>query len=380
MNPGSSPHTRGTRITPLPSPKIRFIPACAGNAGSGVSSSSVSPVHPRMRGERSAGGRPAWACLGSSPHARGTRQGVPPLSEALRFIPACAGNAGTSPASTARHSVHPRMRGERGLVGVLKPPGGGSSPHTRGTHDVCLIDTPPSRFIPAYAGNARRRRCPSRPVSVHPRIRGERSGNGKRLIRSIGSSPHTRGTRIPIPLPSPKIRFIPAYAGNANWLCAYWRTSSVHPRIRGERQFARQNTLYAKGSSPHTRGTPGTMRRQPYPVRFIPAYAGNATRPTRTSTSPTVHPRIRGERFWVKHSYSAFPGSSPHTRGTRAVHVRGFAGHRFIPAYAGNADPGPSGMTGHPVHPRMRGERTSNKLLIYLRKSEPSDSTNHSGC
>jgi len=28
----------------------------------------------------------------------------------------------------------------------------------------------------------------------------------------------------------------------------------------------------------------------------------------------------------------------------------------------------------------MRGERTSNKLLIYLRKSEPSDSTNHSGC
>ena len=188
------------------------------------------------------------------------------------------------------------MRGERGLVGVLKPPGGGSSPHTRGTHDVCLIDTPPSRFIPAYAGNARRRRCPSRPVSVHPRIRGERSGNGKRLIRSIGSSPHTRGTRIPIPLPSPKIRFIPAYAGNANWLCAYWRTSSVHPRIRGERQFARQNTLYAKGSSPHTRGTPGTMRRQPYPVRFIPAYAGNAGCPCPGIRWSSVHPRIRGER------------------------------------------------------------------------------------
>ena len=372
---------RGTLAHLLPAAdEPRFIPAYAGNAHTKTPVEPQDPVHPGMRGERRLRGLVLIGQPGSSPYARGTQRGRTAGLGLSRFIPACAGNAGTSPASTARHSVHPRMRGERGLVGVLKPPGGGSSPHTRGTHDVCLIDTPPSRFIPAYAGNARRRRCPSRPVSVHPRIRGERSGNGKRLIRSIGSSPHTRGTRIPIPLPSPKIRFIPAYAGNANWLCAYWRTSSVHPRIRGERQFARQNTLYAKGSSPHTRGTPGTMRRQPYPVRFIPAYAGNATRPTRTSTSPTVHPRIRGERFWVKHSYSAFPGSSPHTRGTRAVHVRGFAGHRFIPAYAGNADPGPSGMTGHPVHPRMRGERTSNKLLIYLRKSEPSDSTNHSGC
>ena len=231
------------------------------------------------------------------------------------------------------------MRGERGLVGVLKPPGGGSSPHTRGTHDVCLIDTPPSRFIPAYAGNARRRRCPSRPVSVHPRIRGERSGNGKRLIRSIGSSPHTRGTRIPIPLPSPKIRFIPAYAGNANWLCAYWRTSSVHPRIRGERQFARQNTLYAKGSSPHTRGTPGTMRRQPYPVRFIPAYAGNAMSRSSASGPRTVHPRIRGERSRASRSSITRRGSSPHTRGTPIMGNIIARGYRFIPAYAGNALP-----------------------------------------
>ena len=197
MNPGSSPHTRGTRIPRHPSsPKIRFIPACAGNAGSGVSSSSVSPVHPRMRGERSAGGRPAWACLGSSPHARGTRQGVPPLSEALRFIPACAGNAGTSPASTARHSVHPRMRGERGLVGVLKPPGGGSSPHTRGTQHGQPEHPLHPRFIPAYAGNASGSSTVIVHFPVHPRIRGERglSMSGDSLV--IGSSPHTRGTLI----------------------------------------------------------------------------------------------------------------------------------------------------------------------------------------
>ena len=232
----------------------------------------------------------------SSPHARGTRIEIGARAYILRFIPACEGNARRCHPACGRPPVHSRIRGERCVVGSTALLGGGSSLHTQGTH------------------------------------------GGKEVITATG-------------------RFIPAYAGNAHWLCAYWRTSSVHPRIRGERQFARQNTLYAKGSSPHTRGTPGTMRRQPYPVRFIPAYAGNATRPTRTSTSPTVHPRIRGERFWVKHSYSAFPGSSPHTRGTRAVHVRGFAGHRFIPAYVGNADPGPSGMTGHPVHPRIRGER-----------------------
>ena len=208
------------------------------------------------------------------------------------------------------------MRGERGLVGVLKPPGGGSSPHTRGTHDVCLIDTPPSRFIPAYAGNARRRRCPSRPVSVHPRIRGERAYQYPCQAPRSGSSPHTRGTRTGFVRTGGQARFIPAYAGNASLRDRTRYTLKVHPRIRGERREPCGGNRTRFGSSPHTRGTQHGQPEHPLHPRFIPAYAGNASGSSTVIVHFPVHPRIRGERGLSMSGDSLVIGSSPHTRGT----------------------------------------------------------------
>ena len=94
----------------------------------------------------------------------------------------------------------------------------------------------------------------------------------------------------------------------------------------------------------------------------------------------TVHPRMRGERYPALEAVSRAPGSSPHARGTRTDKVVVDDIRRFIPACAGNASRASQYVSGEQVHPRMRGERTSNKLLIYRRKSEPSDSTKHSGC
>ena len=175
-------------------------------------------------------------------------------------------------------------------------------------------------------------------------------------------------------------RFIPAYAGNAAARGRHTRCTSVHPRIRGERARAPVAYMAKYGSSPHTRGT----RRPESPLtpglRFIPAYAGNAPGPRTTSADGSVHPRIRGERGVSPTPHLRNHGSSPHTRGTRPLRVIVACVHRFIPAYAGNAN-GPRGPSWtDTVHPRIRGERTSNKLLIYRRKSESSDSTKHSGC
>ena len=92
----------------------------------------------------------------------------------------------------------------------------------------------------------------------------------------LGSSPHTRGTRIDADRYRPNTRFIPAYAGNAPRMPRRPTRSPVHPRIRGERCIATSATWSAVGSSPHTRGTPH-QRVDNDPVRrFIPAYAGNA--------------------------------------------------------------------------------------------------------
>ena len=196
----------------------------------------------------------------------------------------------------------------------------GSSPHARGTLLGALEKLVLLRFIPACAGNAGCRRRPRIGGSVHPRIRGERGASVPVVGSAGGSSPHTRGTRVEVRARRFMMRFIPAYAGNASGLSLTRGIQSVHPRIRGERLDLHQKRHCTSGSSPHTRGTPGGL-----------AAAIGAT---------TVHPRIRGERCPCRRANSRRSGSSPHTRGTQCW--RGFPGvlARFIPAYAGNAPAG----------------------------------------
>ena len=131
----------------------------------------------------------------------------------------------------------------------------------------------------------------------------------------------------------------------------------VHPRIRGERQSRGKDAEPVAGSSPHTRGTRALPCACRNGERFIPAYAGNAHRGRRLPHAQTVHPRIRGERPPGQGERVGQNGSSPHTRGTPDP-VPGHPGaRRFIPAYAGNARANPSAGFSATVHPRIRGER-----------------------
>ena len=91
--------------------------------------------------------------------------------------------------------------------------------------------------------------------------------------------------------------------------------------------------------------------------RFIPACAGNARYATPGSSTCTVHPRMRGERYAEDQEWQPRDGSSPHARGTLLGVFRPLAGTRFIPACAGNAAGGSSPPPARLVHPRMRGER-----------------------
>ena len=52
-----------------------------------------------------------------------------------------------------------------------------------------------TRIIPAYAGSTGDRDIYNRPLSDHPRIRGEHSALARPSASAIGSSPHTRGAR-----------------------------------------------------------------------------------------------------------------------------------------------------------------------------------------
>ena len=268
---------RGTLAHLLPTAdELRFIPACAGNAWTGLLHGQDVPVHPRMRGERSSRSGPGVASHGSSLHARGTPLDGQPRFALTRFIPACAGNAVSQGIETLSDAVHPRMRGER----IENLPDinirSGSSPHTRETHVASNSTRAGRRFSPAYAGNARR---PADAIADHP----------------------------------------------------------VHPRMRGERPLARPCAINARGSSPHARGTQRLRESRADLFRFIPACAGNAAGCRLRRSSTAVHPRMRGERTSARHSWLPPCGSSPHARGTLLVTASAVVARRFIPACAGNA-------------------------------------------
>ena len=193
---GSSPHTRGTLFRR--SRHIlnrRFIPAYAGNAAATPRPRPARAVHPRIRGERPPGKTVYSFSIGSSPHTRGTPPGLQSSHPVWRFIPAYAGNALAPQDRASQDAVHPRIRGERYTI----------------VHAVRIGD----RFIPAYAGNAILASAADKPLKVHPRIRGERCRELDRKYYDSGSSPHTRGTRQRPVVPCGNSRFIPAYAGNA---------------------------------------------------------------------------------------------------------------------------------------------------------------------
>ena len=314
---GSSPHARGTPSRRLPGVLLgRFIPACAGNALCAEVVHRLRPVHPRMRGERTAWMHPSIDITGSSPHARGTlgeNKGDP---VEIRFIPACAGNAREQCRRGRLRSVHPRMRGERALTIGGAVLAAGSSPHARGTRlrrdRAALV----ARFIPACAGNALSVACRICSCSVHPRMRGERLCAHQCVVSAAGSSPHARGTHRPTMTINAVARFIPACAGNACVRAYGANDKTVHPRMRGERRCAVAFARAGVGSSPHARGTHPARGRVWHDHRFIPACAGNA--PSVSSRMPrrAVHPRMRGERTGETSGAGAGAGSSPHARGT----------------------------------------------------------------
>ncbi len=213
---GSSPRVRGTPLTEATDqlPR-RFIPACAGNAPAVVRFSRGTPVHPRVCGERSERKDQRLAISGSSPRVRGTHLPRIGWRLCMRFIPACAGNAIRYFQGVRLSPVHPRVCGERAPASYIFEPRFGSSPRVRGTRACALLRWGCGRFIPACAGNAVSSGPAGQTIVVHPRVCGERGVDGGPQDFRCGSSPRVRGTLATTVIHKITSRFIPACAGNA---------------------------------------------------------------------------------------------------------------------------------------------------------------------
>ena len=152
---------------------------------------------------------------------------------------------------------------------------GGSSPRPRGTLSEFRALFAGLRFIPASAGNTRSDLTDVRLVAVHPRVRGEHATPRCSFSQADGSSPRPRGTRITTYHIPTEWRFIPASAGNTNFIGGVMRLDTVHPRVRGEHVALLVVAVMKTGSSPRPRGTLGVVHFAEGLWRFIPASAGN---------------------------------------------------------------------------------------------------------
>ena len=261
-------------------------------------------------------------------------------------------------------TVHPRSRGEHLAAGAVLAAGAGSSPLARGTQRGAVVGDRDLRFIPARAGNTGSPVAGSAPTPVHPRSRGEHSASRTGMASPIGSSPLARGTPPPARRGAGRPRFIPARAGNTRPRTILPCSCSVHPRSRGEHWSACSRSRAAAGSSPLARGTRAYPARGAHAGRFIPARAGN-TRPRRSrARRGPVHPRSRGEHGGEVHRHRRVRGSSPLARGTRSTSGCGRRRTRFIPARAGNTPHASRDRAERTVHPRSRGEHSSDLQFI----------------
>ena len=183
----------------------------------------------------------------------------------------------------------------------------GSSPHTRGAHDLVEQRLADGGIIPAYAGSTTTARssCTGRPD--HPRIRGEHDQTFFAGGALEGSSPHTRGALVVGVAEVTVVRIIPAYAGSTGVDGVGGHGVPDHPRIRGEHVGYTEHEPGSLGSSPHTRGARFQFDQALVDVGIIPAYAGSTLDPDRSGVGDWDHPRIRGEHTWKSLQYQGSP-------------------------------------------------------------------------
>ena len=354
---GSSPLTRGKLVVGLCDLyRIGLIPAHAGKTRLSACQPNKVWAHPRSRGENRLGAHHRGVALGSSPLTRGKLTSLDSRQRAVGLIPAHAGKTPRTARKPSKKWAHPRSRGENFTQGIEAPLDLGSSPLTRGKRVPRAPRDDRNGLIPAHAGKT----TPARPSPsaswAHPRSRGENLGPARGWRDRLGSSPLTRGKLFPAIASSAADGLIPAHAGKTRLLACIRSGTTAHPRSRGENGSTWDVDLSSPGSSPLTRGKLFPRVDLVDTDRLIPAHAGKTRRPVSAGRRVWAHPRSRGENTVGPCARGCGLGSSPLTRGKPCRSPTRPPSRGLIPAHAGKTDSGNRSWIISRAHPRSRGE------------------------
>ena len=171
--------------------------------------------------------------------------------------------------------AHPRSRGEHPDRYLLAGEHDGSSPLTRGARLPTLVKYDRRGLIPAHAGSTAFSRGRLSRLWAHPRSRGEHAAVIIVAILVMGSSPLTRGALVRGVVPCLPSGLIPAHAGSTSTTATLSAMRSAHPRSRGEHTCVVRARRVAWGSSPLTRGALCSLNTCHLLMGLIPAHAGS---------------------------------------------------------------------------------------------------------
>ena len=158
----------------------RLIPAHAGKTPGRVWRTWEPSAHPRSRGENGSEVASHFQVSGSSPLTRGKPGQILQVEIRARLIPAHAGKTAPTLNPGSMSPAHPRSRGENATWDWWLTPPRGSSPLTRGKQCGAALSRALTRLIPAHAGKTSLVGPAESGVSAHPRSRGENLRSAQR--------------------------------------------------------------------------------------------------------------------------------------------------------------------------------------------------------
>ena len=131
-----------------------------------------------------------------------------------------------------------------------------------------------SGITPAYAGKSHSKRTREKINGDHPRLCGEKAvvGNYNRIF--VGSPPPMRGKVFFFDPEHLRIGITPAYAGKSDLMGGFKMAQEDHPRLCGEKCYISIDTDFCRGSPPPMRGKVTKCLIVWHVMRITPAYAG----------------------------------------------------------------------------------------------------------
>ena len=237
----------------------------------------------------------------------------------VRIIPARAGQTVCCVVDIALLPEHPRACG--------------------GKRGYWRIHMEHDRIISARAGQTAQAPSPRPPPPDHPRACGANVDSRNGVLIVAGSSPRVRGKPCGAASVTPRVRIIPARAGQTPCRARVVRQWTDHSRACGANVPPSTVATPASGSSPRVRGKLLSVLERLLRIRIIPARAGQTRCWKRDCPERPDHPRACGANVADWAALSAVAGSSPRVRGKRQQPQTDCAPVRIIPARAGQTHP-----------------------------------------